>query len=266
MNKRIFFIITIIIFSLLLVIILLSPNKPNNKISSSEIQSFSVGFESGEVLVEGLGYEAESPERFEIVSDVVRKGDYAMKVTLYPDDIAAKKNRVEFKRFNEDPEGSEGWYSWSFFIPEDYIDPDESLKYFQIIGQWHDQPPEGVSWNDFPSHSPPISVNYGTQDGQSGIGIGYGINGKETIGISEIEKGEWYDILFHVKWSQGEEGFAEVWLNGKKIAEKHHGPNMYNSEPNYLKLGLYRKFGFETINSVYYDELRMGNTREEVEL
>jgi len=39
---------------------------------------------------------------------------------------------------------------------------------------------------------------------------------------------------------------------------------MYNAEPNYLRLGLYRGKGQTQTNTFYYDEIRIATTRAAV--
>lgn len=217
-------------------------------------------------------YELADASRIEIVEKPARRGAGALRVRVQPEDRVAAKNRAELKLFPNDPEQSEGWYGWSFLVPDDYAEaPREDM--FQILGQWHDQPPAGKKWKDYASHPPVLAVRYGTRDGRRGIEITYGLAGgnKGVIARTPIEKGKWIDLVFHVRWSQKSDGFVEVFKDGApltpggKDGHKVFGANMYNASPNYLKLGLYRQDGFETTNSVLYDELRLGPSRTDVE-
>ncbi|MBK5550669.1 heparin lyase I family protein [Pseudomonas sp. TH03] len=35
----------------------------------------------------------------------------------------------------------------------------------------------------------------------------------------KVEKGKWVDWVLHVKWSSGEDGFLEIWKDGKAVWE-----------------------------------------------
>ena len=53
-------------------------------------------------------------------------------------------------------------------------------------------------------------------------------------------------------------------LTSDRGATRITGPNMYNAEPNYLRLGLYRGKGQTQTNTFYYDEIRIATTRAAV--
>lgn len=57
------------------------------------------------------------------------------------------------------------------------------------------------------------------------------------------------------------DGFVEVWINDRPFtAGRMYGPTLYNPVSNYLRLGLYRRKGVPTINHVFYDEVRIGDS------
>lgn len=224
---------------------------------------------------------AQDISRIEIVGNTTRAGSGAVKLTVFPEDVSAKKNRAEINIvYGHNPETEnwqDAWYSWSILVPEDYYD-DYKNRRFQIMGQFHVVPDfeNGEGWEDYPEVPPMISFRYGYDEGGTGLGLFYGINtnSKEVLMITKryIQKGKWYDITMHIGWSMSEEGFVEAWLNNEPLTPwngkdyRFYGANMYNAVPPMLKLGLYRDWGFETINSVYYDELRIGHSREEVRI
>lgn len=240
--------------------------------AAKELEPFSESFDTAAVSPRWK-YELAEASRLQIVASPARRGGGALMLTLHPKDRVAKRNRAEIKLFNREPLGSEGWYAWSVLIPEDYADVARAEQ-FQILGQWHDQPPEGKAWKDYDSHTPMIAVKYTATEGKPRLEIMYGLDDKNKgiVGRADITKGKWVDLVFHVKWSMQGDGFVEAWKDGQPITRgegggvRVSGPNMYNSAPPYLKLGLYRKDGIETVNSVYYDEVRIGRTRADVEV
>jgi hypothetical protein len=225
----------------------------------------------------GINTKKDTPEdsgSLDIVTNPVRKGRYALKVIVHPEDAvyagdkAHDKERAELVRQkNEAKEGAELWYAWSIFLPVGYeYTPDESS--WQIMGQWHDQPSPGVPPTGY---SPPIRVQYRPDLGA--LQLIYGRiqvfnDPQQTINIP-VTLGTWTDLMFHIKFSQGNDGFAEVYKNGVQIGTRITGPNMFNGEPNYLRIGLYRGpkkggKGQQQTNILYYDEIKIGTTRESV--
>ncbi len=241
------------------------------------VPSFHEGFESGHPLARGLRYDVANPSRVEIVRRPVRKGKYALKLTVLPGDKAGGgKNRAEAKILREDGEGAEVWYGWSFMIPKDFKEHPKRAKAFNMIGQWINLPDrsKGETFRTMPKLGPSIAVRYGTDKGRPGIGILYGIKGKNKRAIAgvHIEKGSWVDLVFHIRWAQDASGFVEIWVDGKPLmpfdgrAHRVFGPNMVNALPNIFKLGLYRgkRWAANTTNSIFIDEIRIGNSFNQV--
>ncbi|HEX5758001.1 MAG TPA: heparin lyase I family protein [Thermoanaerobaculia bacterium] len=71
----------------------------------------------------------------------------------------------------------------------------------------------------------------------------------------------WTDLVFHVRWSEGLDGFVEAWLDGRPFTEgRAHGRNLYGPVANYLRLGFYRGKGVQATQHVYLDEVRLGGS------
>ena len=213
-------------------------------------------------------------ESYHIVSDSVGYGEKAFRIDITPDETTQGgadrpvKNRVEFGISPGHMECHEVWYGWSFMIPVNFTDKPENGSGFNVIAQWHDQSgdPDNRSTNN-----PPISVLYGTVDGVTGIGLKYGLNDVNRHFMAEevIEKGVWYDLIFHIGWSEDWDGFTEVWMDGEMITNGTvEGPNMHGWRAHYWKAGLYRgEVGQDatlTNNSIYYDEFRIGQSYDAV--
>ncbi len=229
-------------------------------------------FERGDFTNWGVR-EAAHEDSVQIVTDPVRKGRCAAKFTVRPGDFVSNGNRAELSYDNRDYSGSEGWYGWSFMIPADFEDTEWRPKLWQCVGQWHDQPnlERGETWANFPGHSPSVALYYTSKNGVPALELWHGAKKEQDIvGTLPISKGQWIDVVFHIRWSPDEKGFVEAWLNGKPFitpeSEQHKvfGANMWNDYPHFLKVGLYRSSKITTTNSVYFDEVRIGNSYGEV--
>ena len=236
------------------------------------VSPFTGDFESGD-LSQWAGKEAARADSVEVVASPTRSGRYAAKFTVRAGERVSNGNRAEIFRDNGDKAGSEVWYGWSFLIPNDFEDVEWQPKLWQCLGQWHDQPDKsrGETWATFPGRSPSIAVYYTSKSGKSAIEIWYGTYKKgenqKIVASAPINKGEWTDLMFHIRWSQQNDGFLEPFLNGKPLinpeVENHRaqGPNMWNGASHYLKIGLYRTDKISSTNSVFWDEVRIGNSR-----
>lgn len=228
-------------------------------------------FESGNL--DGWIWDLARADSAQVVTAPVRKGRYAVRITLSPGDIAASKERAELKVGDKEIErlhGSQGhemWYGWSLFLPLDYRDPPGDQ--FQILGQWHNRPPprlpRGFS-GPRPNLKgpPPLMVHLVPNGGKPLLLlIGQSAPGAppRQLGARPVRRGAWTDLVFHVRWSTGQDGFVEAWLDGRPFTGgKKYGPTLYSPVSNYLRLGLYRGKGVPTTNHVFYDEVRLGDS------
>ena len=219
----------------------------------------------------------ETTTRIELVNSPVNTGNEALKVTVRPGDAVTQgdategKDRAELERFsfgNEGVDGSEQWYAWSVFVPEEdtYVSSQDS---FVILGQWH-QSLEGITEEELALGlgTPPISMNY-LSDGAdaAAMSLSYGLGVPKQLLRAEIEKGAWVDWVVHVGWSRGPDGFVEAWVNGEALtneegtATRLYGENVVtqNDRPNSFKLGIYRGANLTEDMSVYFDSVSIGD-------
>ncbi len=220
-------------------------------------------FETGKL--DGWLWDRPRGDSIQVVTQPVRKGRYAARVTLAPGDTAASKERAELKIGDQDLErlrggqGGEMWYGWSVLIPADYADPPGDQ--FQILAQWHHRPPEARAQVSGP---PPLTLHFTFYQGQhllSLIGRPSPQAPRRTLAARPVRKGEWIDLIFHIRWSTGSDGFVEAWLNGQPFTKgKVYGPTLYKPVSNYLRIGLYRGRGIPTTNHVFVDEVRIGDS------
>lgn len=276
--------------------------------SVSSVTSFRDDFEAGQSWPHSLntngkwGYEID-PQYGEpkdangdpvTVSPIVidstfpRAGNSAVKFTVNPGDVVANGNRAELKHrpVDRDLICTEAWYAWSIYIPVDYLPP-SSNDGFQIVGQFHgtDAPPP-LSFELRQANHIRNADDYDKIVFKHNVGEDGQVSG-EVIAEQQVTFGEWLDIIIHVKWSDANDGFVETWF--RSVPDPYNvttnyepvvftstgstrfiGPTMFNKDPNYLKIGLYRNEAIadfsDTIGILYYDEIRRGNSFEEVAL
>lgn len=228
-------------------------------------------FESGDLS--GWGGDLARPSSAVVVRDPVRKGCCAVRLVLAPGDVAASKPRVELKLADKEIErrrggqGGEVWYGWSLLLPADHAHPPGGQ--FQILAQWHHRPADLTRKKGRRMFGPPPLALYLTphagEDLLILIGQASPTAPPTNLGARPLRRGEWADLVFHIRWSTGKDGFVEAWIDGRPFtAGKRFGPTLYSPLSNYLRLGLYRGKDVPTTNHVYLDEVRLGDSYDAV--
>lgn len=266
MNKRTFF--TLFICYCLLIVGSYFTKTPTQDITVSKLPSqpsnnlFKGNFESNNFS--GWVLEASRKDSIKIIKSPVRKGKYAVKFTLYPDDQIFGGHRSELACYNKYPLGSEVYYKFSLMVPNDYAENDM----WQIFSQFHDLPDyqNGETRDVYNSHRklpPPVSLSY--SKGEI-ITQRYDVrDGYHIVASTKIKKGKWVDLVYHIKWSLGEDGFIEVFVNGKNASNgKTFGPNVYNTSGNYLKIGFYTDKRIPTTNTLFFDEVYISQSKKDI--
>lgn len=156
-------------------------------------------------------------------------------------------------------EGQEEWWAVSVLFPSDYVMPASGQG--GVIVDFHHTGSSGVP-------------NFGVEvRGESGMRIsGYGgsVNGGQYRAqiadpwgaVNNVTRNVWYDFVFHIKWSAGSGGFAEAWLNGKKVLT-HAGATLYTGQSCYLKLANYHAPSGKA-SSTIFDRVVRGTSAADV--
>ncbi len=153
-------------------------------------------------------------------------------------------------------EGQEEWWAASVMFPSDYVYPPG---------------PEGGVVLDFHHNSssglPNMSIDTmpGTGMRQRGYG-GASLNGGQYTAqiadpygaVGDVTRNQWYDFVFHVKWSSNSDGYMEAWLNGKKF-QMYNGATLYSGISCYLKLANYHA-AFGQASSIIFDRVIRGTS------
>jgi len=238
--------------------------------------------------------------------DPVRLGQYGQRFELRSgdcgssggwNDCSTDRERSEMSSHRKFHMGDEVWIAWSVFFPKNYWSSDD---FNTCVGQIHQSGGFNGIAGGFESHPPLIQME--TKEGYLSV-MYHELSGEasniEDRGLVtelvplETLKGRWTDVMLHVKFSN-QDGFLEVYLNGKKkydirkdanLLVKHHDKlkqlkketNFIIFEPKdfFFKYGIYRSFISRYTNKtgagvptqvLYYDEVRVGNSRADVDL
>lgn len=234
-------------------------------------------------------------ERFEI-----RHGDCGSDFTW--SDCSNDRQRTEresIKGSNMQFFGSERWYGWSLYLPEDFQDispGNTTLGQFKMYG-----------WRE-----PIFYLNAKFTN----FNVDWTLARQKMLcplyPLKEM-RGKWTDFVMHIKWANDETGLVEFWVNDHKTRCKLRGAliadriNPASWEP-YVHYGIYRSYisrwffknkikdiqtsGFNDLHRDsgkvnvsaddrpfekdwgvqlptavdYYDEFRVGNSRAEVDI
>lgn len=210
----------------------------------------------------------------QIVTAPVRNGNFALKNLLQPDDYLNNGYRTELAVYNCAAYHTEVFYGFSFMA-----DTSNTTTEFNLICQWQDLPNYvlGENWEPNPNirgAPPPLALVLVDNFLQIKMNTHPASNNHTFIvGTPQpIIKGNWYDVVAHIFWSDNNDGFIEVWLNNTPIipkddnnTNKFYSSNLFNPAGNYFKFGQYK--GSEKPQSasiIYFDEVKIGSSFEEV--
>ena len=174
-------------------------------------------------------------------------------------DCEHDRERSELAENNSKPNrhGSEYWYGWNIYFPEDYVNiyPTKTA-----LGQFHQRNANPIWMFDNASSSGGYRV-------VGSIGL---LKTKQKLISEEDLRGKWHKIEVHAKWSRSDTGVFQVWVNGD-LKVDYKGKTMTAKEV-YFKYGIYRSYmvnyraEFKTsavpAQTVYYSNVKKGHTRE----
>lgn len=215
------------------------------------------GFESGDFSEWNLQPQQKQKGRASVVTDVEgappRQGRYALRVEVRPGDNnvagSGSGERTELligAGLTDGQEGRESYWAWSTYFPANFTAPAGTWNAFT---QFHQTGPTGQA-----------NIQFDVRDlktiGLRVMGGDFGAPTLKSFALAPLQRGHWYDFLFHVKWSpDGRVGFVEVFVDGFQIVPKTFTPTLYRGQGAYLKMGYYRSAYGQT-SVVYADAVR----------
>ena len=203
----------------------------------------------------------------------VRAGEKSIRFEVRPGDCGyndgwsdCDNDRERHELSGKSMSGGEWWYAWSIFLPKDFVNVSPTKV---ALGQFH-QDKGHVVWM-FQNQNFSVPGGYWVDNQVPGFTktINKVLTNDEMIG-------KWNDILVNVNWSKKEDGFFKVWVNNK-LSYEYVGPTKTKAKV-YFKFGIYRSYLSKWIYSsrnkkkekgvpaqvVYFDEVRVGKTKEKV--
>jgi hypothetical protein len=217
-------------------------------------------FETG-TLSQWSALQAKDASRATVQSTVVHQGRYATRIEVRPGDNnvagsgTGERTEVYASRTTTDGyEGQETYWAWSVFFPSSFDAPGGAWNAFT---QFHHTGSTGQT-----------NIHFAVDDMSSlvlrAMGGDFANPVRKDFTLAPLQKGRWYDFVFHVKWSPNPGvGFVQVWVNGAEVVPKTMTPTLYPGEGVYLKQGYYRS-AYSGTTVLYLDGTRKGSSYDEV--
>ena len=185
-----------------------------------------------------------TPHAHAWVDDIVRDGKYAIRLERQGhecNDLDCKRGkfkgsvgRTEFGFWAREQVG-ENWFRWSVYIP---IETNHISPAWTMFTQFKTNDKKDIKgcsvipvYLQLHKHGIILGQDYRNCDRPKHL----------IIPNSENFKGKWLDFLMHSKWSDKDDGFITLWMNGEKVWA-HTGPNMTdtpNQNPPIMRFPIY---------------------------
>jgi hypothetical protein len=207
------------------------------------------------------------PYSIQSVADMKRNGEDSLRFELrsgdtWVDQAFVSTFRAEVSTEECAPANSVRWYALSVYFPTDFPIEDNRL----LIAQWHSR------WHLLqPGRMPPVAFRF--INGQFLVTLRHSANrvirnpeavpGETIFQKDNFDLGRWHDFVLQAKWSCKDDGFVNIWWNGRKIVE-YRGPVGYDEATGpFLKFGLYHDATDKTYVA-YFNQVKSGQTAEDI--
>jgi hypothetical protein len=225
--------------------------------------------EANDSVVSGASSPNRIQGRLERVQDPAGSSDSVMRATYMAGDIETNSGyRSEASAF-KDPIGSERWYSWGYYLPDNW----KYVKVDSAIAQIHDTPDKDESGFRNPTLALIVQdnkvklVNAFDHDA-----ITSPSNIRSTAGVDferreltswELETGRWTYLDLHVKWAGDDTGFLEFWKDGVLLFQERNHINTFNDKAGvWFKNGIYSWSPGAESMSAYSTGVLIGDGKE----
>jgi len=163
-------------------------------------------------------------------------------------------------------EGDDIWLHWYTLFPTNAYPTSSDKNLWQVWTQWHQSDASTacctptMEFNVLGSNLA-LRVLGHIWDAQNCFTVATGQCGYKWV--APIQKGSWYEILLHVKWStQNNVGYMEMYVNHIPVSQNAMGKNhpfatLDSDGLAYLKQGLYRNPNIPFDQTIYHDGMQV---------
>jgi len=216
----------------------------------------------------GFSLQAAASNRATLVTQA-RDGNNALELTTQPGDSnlfgSGTSERADLELGPSSSycnQGQEEWWAHSLLFPDSYVVPPAGAIWnWGVVFDFHHTGPTGQA--NFQIVSLPTGLEFWIAGGPTVV-TGTSDPGFYSLAIGTVVKNQWYDFVYHVKWSSGSDGFFQAWINGQLVLN-FSGPTLYVGESCYLKLANYHT-PLGVAVSVIHDRIVRGATQADVEI
>ncbi len=195
-----------------------------------------------------------APGAVAISNTVARTGGGSVRITVREGDVeqegddGERTERAELDSGKHSFLGRDVWYGFSFLVPSGFPVVENRL----VIAQWKQG---GVSGG------PAVAQRYRAGRHHLTIRDWASPQGERRyFTLPEIAFERWVDMVYHIRFSPGEDGIVEVWVNGAGVVS-HTGATASRIGENriYNKVGLYRDRWMDPM-TLYFDNYTLGDS------
>ena len=246
-------------------------------LASTGTQSFagiirSADFENGDYQSHGLRPVGKGEPIVVTSPEPICRGNYSLKLPL---DFYKNKNkfRNQLAWGNSLKIGEEYWIGYAMYVPSDILRPRVNIDLHGIpdkhLGETYRTSAFGIYGGDY-RYKGQIQVRARSSAKPVNMPIGQ----KQTADrnylkpVAKLEK-KWVEVVVHFKLTYRQDGFINVWIDGKKVlTEKNIGTAWNDVKGPYFKFGIHvldwinrvrPKPGKEAYKLAYFDEIRIGD-------
>ena len=218
--------------------------------------SWNGDFDTGD-LTQYDAVQGAAPDRIRTVTSLRREGPFAVRLTARDEDLQGGENpRAQLLTNVMHRPGDEQYIGWSTYFPADFPAIVGTGAFF-VSFQFHGPPYNG---------SPPLGFGVGS-DGQLQL-LRSGRYDYDRVWTAPLPKDRWVDFVAHIKWSKDEEGFVELWLDGRRQTFAVNGQQrlpMQTIEDDQEGVQTiptnYRRHGIVPgAITIYHDEVKVGKS------
>ena len=181
--------------------------------------------------------------------------------------------------------GDDRYFAWSTYFPAEFARwtckgtdsncpngiPNSNYNPWNVVTQFHQSGDSGVN---------PLGIDLRrtslSSQNSYAIVLLYAYNNGSSdreLWRQELQAGNWYDFVLHVRFSQGSDGVLELWVgnNGGPKARQTlacpagasitcNGATLYSDGADYLKQGLYRNSSIADTSVIFHKGMMDGDT------